>query len=134
MRLTWRDGVATLAVALATAGYLLWVTDTAFTSTSTRVVALVVLALGAVGCTATGDRMEAMYGASDHDRAPRWFLVAATTAGVLALGSGLVAIIAASESMLAILVAAMVALWVLATVRHLSSGLAHPVHRLGTHH
>lgn len=134
MRLTWRDGVATLAVALATAGYLLWVTDTAFTSTSTRVVALGVLALGVVSCTVASDQMGDMYGASDHDRAPTWFLVSASIAGVLALGAGLVAIIAASEPMLGVLLAATVALWILATARHLSPGSAHLAHRLGTHH
>ena len=134
MRLTWRDGAAALAVAVATAGYLLWSTGTAFQSTSIRVIALGVLALGVVGCTATGDRMTEMYGAGERSHTPVWFTVVTSTLGASALVGGLTAIIAASGTMLGVLVLAMVALWVLATARQLVAEPTRHVHRLRARH
>lgn len=133
MRLTWRDGVAALAVAAATAGYLLWSTGSAFQSTSIRVIALGVLALGVAGCTATGDRMTEMYDAGERHRTPVWFVAATSTLGASALVGGLTAIIMASETMLGVLVLAMVALWVLATAHQLVADPTHHVHRLRAH-
>lgn len=134
MRLTWRDGAAALAVAAATAGYLLWSTGAAFQSTSIRVIALGVLALGVVGCTAAGDRMTEMDGAGQRSHTPVWFTVATSALGAGALVAGLTAIIAASETMLGLLVLAMVALWVLATARQLVAEPTRHVRRLRVRH
>lgn len=134
MRLTWRDGAAALAVAAAATGYLLWSTGTAFETTSPRVIALGVFALGVVGCTTTRDRMTEMYVAGERDHTPVWFVVVTSTLGAIALLGGLTAIITASETMLGALVAATVALWVLATARQLAAEPTPHVHRLRTHH
>ncbi|HEY0951347.1 hypothetical protein [Nocardioides sp.] len=135
MRLTWRDGAAALAVAVATLGYLLWSTGTAFETTSPRVIALGVFALGVVGCTAAADRMTEMDGAGERGHTPVWFTVVTSTLGAIALVGGLTAIIAANQSALGALVVAMIALWVLATARQLTSAApTHHVHRLRTHH
>lgn len=134
MRLTWRDGAAALAVAAATAGYLLWSTGTAFQSTSIRVIALGVLALGVVGCTAAGDRMTEMYGADERSPTPVWFAVVTSALGASALVAGLTAIIAASETMLGVLALAMVALWVLATARQLVAEPTRHARRLRVRH
>jgi hypothetical protein len=46
------------------------------------------------------------------------FTVPASLLGLVALVAGIWAIVAASETMLAVLVGAMVVLWLMATVRH----------------
>jgi len=51
MRLTWRDGMATLFVAAAVVVFALWQSETAMTEMSTRAMAVVVFALGWLGCT-----------------------------------------------------------------------------------
>ena len=127
--------MAALAVAVATVGYLLWSTGTAFETTSPRVIALGVFALGVVGCMAAADRMTEMYGAGERDHTPVWFRVVISAVGAIALVGGLTAIITANQSMLGVLVVATVALWVLATARQLTSAApTHHVHRLHTHH
>lgn len=106
MRLTWRDGAAALAVAVATAE----------------------------SCTATGHRMTEMYGAGERSHTPVWFTVVTSTLGASALVGGLTAIVAASGTMLGVLVLAMVALWVLATARQLVAEPTRHVHRLRARH
>lgn len=134
LRLTWKDGVATLAVAAATIGYLLWLTDTAFTGWSTRSAAVAVFALGFVGCTSVADRMASVYGAQGADRAPMTYVVLSSVAGGVALVAGLIAMISSSTTMLATLVVAMLALWGLATARQLLPETSHLVHRVSVHH
>ena len=113
------DLVATLLVATAVVLSILWLTDLALTDWSTRMVAGVVLALGYVGCMTTRTRMAEVYGARGRPHAPLAYVVAASSAGAIALVSGLVAVIWAAETMLVVLVAACVVLWAMATARHL---------------
>jgi hypothetical protein len=119
MRLTWRDGMATLFVAAAVVVFALWRSDTAMTEMSTRAMAVVVFALGWLACTSDAKRMASVYtpGAADH--LPMGYMVPASLLGLVALVAGIWAIAAASETMLAVLVGAMVILWLMATVRHM---------------
>ena len=64
MRLTVRDGLATVFVAAAAAVYLLWVTGAAMTGWSVRVAAAVVFGLGWAACVTDQKQMAVVYGAA----------------------------------------------------------------------
>jgi hypothetical protein len=119
MRLTARDGLATAFVAAAVLVYTLWATDTAMQGTSTRMLAAIILGLGVAACSASQREMAVVYGVDrTRPRPPMGYVVAASALGVGMLVAGVIALVTASEAMLATLVVAMVALWVLATSRH----------------
>lgn len=126
MRLTWRDALATLLVGAAAALYGLWQTGTALAGMSTRVLGAVVFGLGWAGCMSDQREMASVYGARGRRRAPMGYVVAASLVGGVALVTGIMALVSASETLLAILVAATVALWALATVRHAITGEERP--------
>ena len=52
MRLSWRDGLATLLVAAAAVLYALWATITLMRGVSTRWMTVITFALGVAACTA----------------------------------------------------------------------------------
>jgi hypothetical protein len=118
MRLTWRDVVATLFVAVAVVIYALWVTGTAMADTSTRVLAAVVFGLGWAACTTNQKELASVYGTDAHRRTAMAYVVFASLIGFVALVAGIVAIAGASEAILATLAGAMIALWAMSTVRH----------------
>ena len=124
MRLTIRDGLATLFVAAAALVYVPWVTGAAMTGWSVRVTAAVVFGLGWAACLTDQKQMAAVYGATrGSPRPPAAYVVLASVIGALALVSGVIALVAGSTAMLAALAASMAALWVIATARHtLASG------------
>jgi hypothetical protein len=122
MRLRWRDGLSTLLVAAAVVLYALWLTGTAAAGMSTRVLGAVVLGLGWAACTSNQAELAVAYGAGGHRRAPWAYLVVASLVGLVALVAGVTTLVSASEAMLATLVAAMVTLWVVTTVRHVVAG------------
>ena len=123
MRPMVRDGVETLFV-LAAAVYAVWAAGSALTGMSTRTIAIIVLALGWVGCTANQREMTVVFGLDrNRVRPPMTYIVIATALGLVALLAGIWAIAAASEPMLLTLLAAMVTLWAISTVRH---GVARP--------
>jgi hypothetical protein len=126
MRLTWRDALATLFVAAAAALYALWQTGTAAAGMSTRVLGTVAFALGWAGCVSDQREMASVYGAGGRRRAPMAYVVVASLLGAVALVAGIITLVSASEPMLAVLLAATVALWVLATVRHAMTGEERP--------
>src|SRR5450755_859398 len=72
MRLTWRDGSATLLVAAAAAVYALWATGTAMATTSATVIAAVLFGLGSLPHRS----------ARDGDRVRRGPAASATAAGL----------------------------------------------------
>jgi hypothetical protein len=125
MRLTWRDALATLFVAAAAALYALWQTGTAVAGMSTRVLGAVVFGLGWAGCMSDQREMASVYGADGRRRAPMAYVVIASLLGAVALVAGIMTLIGASETLLAILVATTVALWVLATIRHATTSQGH---------
>ena len=129
MRLTFRDGLAALFVGAAGVVYAVWATGTAMTGLSTRTVAAVVFGLGWAACLANQNEMAVVYGAaSGRLRPPVAYAVVASGVGVLALVTGIVTLVTASGAMLALLVAALGAMWVIATARHM---LARPGYRSG---
>ena len=129
MRLTWRDGSATLLVAAAAAVYALWATSTALAGTSTTVIAAVVFGLGWAACLTDQREMQIVYGADpQHPRSPLGYIVLTSAIGVLTLGAGIAALVIASHTTVVILLAGLIALWMLATARHI---LAAPAHKGG---
>ncbi len=121
VRLSGADLTATLLVAAAAMVSLLWLTDVALTGWSTRLVAAVVFGLGYLGCMTARTRIGQVYGAQGHHRAPMPYVVLSSLLGAAALLGALVALIWASQPALLVQVAATVALWALATARHLST-------------
>jgi hypothetical protein len=118
MSLNWKDARTTLFVAGAVAVYTLWATGSAFQSMSTRVLTAIVLGLGMAACSSNGDQMAVVYAVGQERRVPMAYVVIVSTLGAVALGVGVIALVTASEAMLATLVATLVALWVVSTIRH----------------
>ena len=64
MRLTWRDGLATLLVAAAAVLYALWAVDALMPGVSTRWMTVIAFALGMAACTANQRELGEVYGAT----------------------------------------------------------------------
>jgi hypothetical protein len=123
MRLTWRDGVATLLVAATAVLYALWATGAVMPGVSTRWMTGIAVALGAAACTANQRELGEVYGATREGPRPSGVYIALATAlGIVMLVAGILAFVLASEVLLATLVAAMIALWLIATARHALTG------------
>ena len=116
MRLSWRDGSATLLVAAAAVLYALWAADALMPGVSTRWMTVITFALGVAACTANQRQLGEVYGATREGPRPSGLYIALATAlGIVMLAAGILAFVLASEAILATLVAAMVALWLAAT-------------------
>jgi hypothetical protein len=112
--------LATLFVGAAVAVYLLATTGTMFGSLSTRMLGAAVLTLGFAACIANYEGMMSAF--TPGRNAPLLLYVAvASIGGALALATGIGTMITGSERMLDVLVPTIVALWLLATVRHASA-------------
>jgi hypothetical protein len=118
MRLTWRDAMVTVFVAAAAVVYGLWQSGTAMTGTTTRAMAAIVFALGFLGCMGNRDRIGEVYSPDADRRPPMTYVVLASLIGLVALISGVWAIVGASETMLAVLIGSMGVLWLITTGRH----------------
>lgn len=114
MRLTWRDGLATVFVGVAAIVYALWLAGIEVFGMGVRGVGGVVLGLGvAASVTAV------VYGVgAGLLRVSKVYLVIASFIGLIAFAAGVVALVNESELMLGVLVVSTVALWMMATVRH----------------
>jgi hypothetical protein len=114
MRLTWRDSLATVFVLVGALLYSLWLAGIEVLGLGPRGVGVVVMGLGlAASVTAV------VYGiGAGLMQAPRTYLAIASLIGLVALVSGVITLLTASEAMLGLLVAATVALWLMATIRH----------------
>jgi hypothetical protein len=124
MRLTWKDAICTVVMAAIVVIYIAFLNSTtAWLISSARGTAAAVLVLGCVGGCAMGAAAEQYQG--KQARAYRSF---ASALGATALVAGVIALITASTVALAILVAATLALWLVATVRHAVIG---PAARVG---
>ena len=64
MRLTWRDGLATLLVAAVAMLYALWAAGAVMPGVSTRWMTVIAFALGAAACTANQRELGELYGAT----------------------------------------------------------------------
>jgi hypothetical protein len=123
MRLTWRDGLATLLVAAAVVLYALWAGNALMPGVSTRWMTVIAFALGMAACTANQRELGEVYGASEEGPRPSGLYIALATAlGIVMLAAGVLAFVLASEAMLAALVTAMIVLWLIATARHALAG------------
>lgn len=119
MRLTIRDGLATVFVAAAAAVYVPWVTGAALTGWSVRVTAAVVFALGWAACMTDQKQMAVVYGAAgEGPRPPAAYAVLVSVIGALALVAGVIALVTGSAALLATLAGSMAGLWLIATARH----------------
>jgi hypothetical protein len=118
MRLTWRDGLATVFVLIAAILYLSWLAwGAVFGISSASVLGGVVLGLGlAASVTAV------VYGVgAGLLRASKVYLAFASVFGLAALVAGVIVLVSENEAMLGALVVATVVLWAMATVRHMRS-------------
>lgn len=122
MRFTRRDGLATVFVAWATVLYALWLNGTVAQDESTRVLGAIVFGLGYAACMSNQSEMAVVYGVGARKGAPIGYVVLSSLLGGLALVAAVITIVSGNEAMLATLVAAMIALWVMASARH---ALAH---------
>jgi hypothetical protein len=115
MRLSWRDGLATVFVVAAVLVYALWLADVEiFGLSSTRSVGIVVMVLGlAASVTAV------VYGVgAGLLKASKVYLAVTSAVGLAALVAGIAVLVNEDEPMLATLVIATAVLWLMATVRH----------------
>jgi hypothetical protein len=120
MRLTIRDGLATLLVAAAAAVYIPWMTGAAMAGLSVRAMAAVVFALGFAACVTDQKQMAVVYRATrEGPRPPSAYAMLASGVGALALLSGAIALVTGSAAMLATLAVSMAGLWLMATARHM---------------
>ena len=114
MRLTWKDAVSTVFMAAIVAIYLAFLNSTtAWLISRARGTATAVLVLGIVGGCGMGAAADQY-----QDERARGYTSLASALGATALVAGVIALITASTVALAILVAATLALWLVATVRH----------------
>ncbi len=128
MRLTWRDGLATVFVVAGALLYGLWLAGIEAFGMGVRGLGGIVLGLGlAASVTAV------VYGVgAGLLQASKVYLAIASLIGLIAFIAGVLTLANASESMLGVLVVATVALWVMATVRHaINAESAADVHPLG---
>lgn len=133
MSLTWKDGLATAFVGAAVLLYLLSLGDGTVAGLSgPRALAVAIFALGVGGCYTAKSHMEDVYGVGDRPRPPLLYVVLVSALGGVLLVSGIVAFVGGSAAALATLTGAMVVLWALATIRHMTSRtipeVIHPAH------
>jgi hypothetical protein len=117
MRLNRTDIFATVAVGIGVLAYALWLAGVAVPGLgSARVVGAVILGLGWV---ASAVAVVPNFGELIHSS--KVYLVVTSALGVAALTAGIIVMVNASDTMLALLVATTVAMWVLATIRHMAA-------------
>ncbi len=119
MRTNWTDAASSIFVLAAVGVYLSGLDSTAAFGLSDRESAAVVFGLGVAACTAARSYLAGVYGAGPGRRAPLAYLVLVTGIGAVALVAGIIAVIGGGSGAMATLVAAIVAMWMLASARHL---------------
>lgn len=115
MRLAKRDVIATALVAAAGVLYVLWAAGWALPGMSgTRATGIVVLALGfAASASAVVPTFDQLL----HGN--KAYLAMTSLMGVVAVIGGLAMLVTDSETGLSLVMAAMVVLWLIATIHHL---------------
>jgi hypothetical protein len=89
-------------------------------STSATVIAAVLFGLGWAACLTDQREMQIVYGADrQHPRPPLGYIVLTSAIGVMTLGAGIAALVIATATTVVILLAGLIALWMLATARHI---------------
>lgn len=132
MGLTWKDGVATIFMGVIVLIYVAFLNGTsAWLISSARGTTAAVLVLGMVGgcaLSAAGD----LYTGSQPKAARAWQVIA-TTCGIVALAAAVIGLITGSTVALAVLVAATLTLWLIATARHAFTAPRGPARGRDTH-
>jgi hypothetical protein len=127
MRISWRDSIATVLVAIGVVIYGAWVVGFEIPGLGEPIaVAIAILALGVVASLSA-----VVPGFGDLLRGSKAYLVTASFVGLIAFGAGVCTIAGADPTAgLAILTVSTVVLWVMSTMRHLAIGPArhHPLH------
>ena len=114
MRIPTRDRIATVLVALAVFVYVLWATGSALPGMDgIRVTGLVILGLGFVASASA-----VVPGFDELLHGNRLYLAVTSFIGLVAFAGGVVMLVAASEVALGVVMAAMIALWLIATIHH----------------
>jgi hypothetical protein len=115
VRFPGRDVIATGLVAVAGLVYVLWATGSTLSGLSgTRASGIVILALGfAASASAVVPGFDQLL------RGNKAYLTVTACLGVVALLGGVAVLIAASDTGLGVLMAAMVVLWLIATFHHM---------------
>lgn len=114
MHVPRRDLLATALVAVAVVFYVLWAADAALPGLrGTRATGLVVLALG---FAASASAVVPAFDQLMHGN--KLYLVVTSSIGLVALIAGIQMLVATSGAGLTVVLTAMVALWLLATIRH----------------
>lgn len=126
MRMTWRDGLATVFVLIAVLVYALWLGGVEVFGLGVRGIGAVVLILGLAASV-----IAVVYGVgAGLLRAHIAYLAGASSIGLIASIAGVATLLNASEPMLTALVFATVALWAMATLRHaIKTGATPPLER-----
>lgn len=114
MNLQKRDRVATGFVAVAGVLYLLWLLDSLPSSmSSVRTTGAIILGLG---FAASATAVVPTFGELLHGS--KVYMAGTSLLGLVALAAGIVMLVGESETALAVLMAAMVVLWAIATTHH----------------
>ncbi|MBO3752997.1 hypothetical protein J5X84_43720 [Streptosporangiaceae bacterium NEAU-GS5] len=131
MSLTWRDAAATLVAGAYTLVYVLYLQGTdAPIIDSTRGAAATILILGAFGgCALSSPDVYQR----DRTVAQRFYIMLAILLGVAALAGALVALVGDAAAGVGVLYYATIALWFIATLRHIVSAPLPPPLTRDTH-
>ena len=114
MRIPRRDRIATTVVALAVIVYGLWASGSALPGMDgIRITGLVVLSLGFVASASA-----VVPGFDELMHGNKVYLVVTSLIGLVAFAGGIVMLVDASEVALGVVMAAMIVLWMIATVHH----------------
>lgn len=115
MRVSKRDLIATGLVALAVVFYLLWLADMAIAGMSgVRVTGAVLLGLGFAASA-----VAVVPGFDQLIHGNKVYLAITSLLGLVALAGGVHMLVFASDAGVAVLMAAMVVLWAIATTHHM---------------
>jgi hypothetical protein len=118
MRLTWKDGLATVLIALAVVFFAVWSADGTIAGLTGRGLVMAIFVLGVAGCYTAQAHFETVYGVNGNSRPPMAYVVVVSVIGALATVAGVVAMIAVGSLAVTTLLLAMIVLWILATTRH----------------
>lgn len=119
MRLSWRDSIATILVAIGIVVYLAWVVGFDIPGLTEPVgVAIAMLVLGVAASMSA-----VVPGFAELLRGSKLYLVSASALGLIALGAGICTIAGADANVgLAVLALTTVLMWAMSTVRHVGVG------------
>ena len=118
MRLTWKDGLATVLVGAAVVVFAVWAAGGSVLGVSGRGLVVAIFLLGIAGCYTAQSHFETVYGINGTTRPPRAYVVLVSAVGALAMVAGIVSLIVGGGLAVTTLLLAMIVMWMLSTARH----------------